>query len=39
MPGQNALNKRKKSIEEGVYLSKETVHTLKEISKKFELSF
>src|SRR6056300_1633490 len=38
MPGQNALNKRKKSIEEGIFLSMETNSTLKEISNKFELT-
>jgi len=38
MPGQTAINKRKKSINEGIFLSMETNSTLKEISNKFELT-
>ena len=37
MPGQNALKSRKKSIENGVYLSKETLKSLEEISKKLDI--
>ena len=37
MPGQNALKSRKKSIENGIYLSKETLKSLEEISKKLDL--
>jgi len=38
MPGQTAINKRNKSINEGISLSMETNSTLEEISKKFELT-
>ena len=38
MPGQTAINKRNKSINEGIFLSMETNSTLKEISNKFELT-
>ena len=37
MPGQNALLKRKYSVKNGIYISKETLKTLNEISKKFEI--
>ncbi len=37
MPGQNALLKRKKSLESGIYLSKETLNTLEEISQKLDI--
>ena len=37
MPGQNALLSRKKSIENGIYLSKETLKSLEEISKKLNV--
>ena len=37
MPGQQALLKRIKSINEGFNLSQETVSALKDISKKFEI--
>ena len=37
MPGQNALLCRRKSIEKGVYLSKETLKSLEEITKKFDI--
>ena len=37
MPGQNALLSRKKSIENGIYLSKETLKSLEEIAKKFDI--
>ena len=37
MPGQNALLKRKYSVKNGIYISKETLKTLKEISKKFDI--
>ena len=37
MPGQNALMSRKKSIENGIYLSKETLKNLEEISKKLDI--
>ena len=37
MPGQNALLSRKKSIENGIYLSKETLKSLEEISKKLDI--
>lgn len=38
MPGQNALLCRKKSIENGIDLSKETLKSLEEISKKFGIN-
>ena len=38
MPGQNALLKRKKSIKNGIDLSKETLKSLEEISKKFDIN-
>ena len=37
MPGQNALLCRKKSLQSGIYLSKETLTTLNEISKKLDI--
>ena len=37
MPGQNALCSRKKSIENGIYLSKETLNSLEEIAKNFDI--
>ena len=37
MPGQNALLRRSKSIENGIYLSKETLTSLNEISKKLDI--
>ena len=37
MPGQNALLCRRKSIEKGIYLSKETLKSLEEIAKKFDI--
>ena len=37
MPGQQALLKRIKSINEGIKLSQETVSAVKDISKKFEI--
>ena len=37
MPGQNALLFRRKSIENGIYLSKETLKSLNEISKKLDI--
>ena len=37
MPGQNALFRRKKAIENGIYLSKETLTTLNEISNKLDI--
>ena len=37
MPGQNALFCRRKSIEKGIYLSKETLKSLEEIAKKFDI--
>ena len=37
MPGQNALFRRKKAIENGIYLSKETLSTLNEISNKLDI--
>ena len=37
MPGQNALLSRKKSIENGINLSKETLKSLEEIAKKFDI--
>jgi len=37
MPGQNALLKRKYSVKNGIYISKETLKTLNEISKKFDI--
>ena len=39
MPGQNALLSRKKSIENGICLSKETLKSLGEIGKKFDIIF
>ena len=38
MPGQNALLRRKKSIKNGINLSKETLKSLEEISKKFHIN-
>ena len=38
MPGQNALLRRKKSIKNGIDLSKETLKSLEEISKKFDIN-
>ena len=38
MPGQNALLRRKNSIKNGIYLSKETLKNLEEISKKFDIN-
>ncbi len=38
MPGQNALLCRRKSIEKGIYLSKETLKSLEEIAKKFDIT-
>ena len=37
MPGQQALLKRIKSINEGINLSQETLSALKDISKKFNI--
>ena len=37
MPGQNALLRRKKAIEDGIYLSKETLKSLEEIAEKFDI--
>ena len=37
MPGQNALFRRKKAIENGINLSKETLKTLNEVSNKLDI--
>ena len=37
MPGQNALLSRKKAIENGIFLSKETLKSFEEIAKKFDI--
>ncbi len=37
MPGQNALMCRRQSIEKGIFLSKETLKSLEEITKKFDI--
>ena len=37
MPGQNALLCRRKSIDNGINLSEETLNTLNEISKRLDI--